>query len=252
MPTPVPTYRKFSWRPDVPDHRDYYFSAIPNLSIPKFVNRIGMEYPLDDQGNLGSCTGNAATAAIEIVAHTPELSRLMAYYLGRQLEGTTNSDSGAMIRDVVKGISRYGVCAESLWPYNISKFRYKPTASAYANAATLRPKIASYNRIVDLAGVKSSLAMGIPVIFGFAVPDYFVGRQVETTGWVRLPTRNDVMIGGHAVVAVGFDDRPSSKFIWARNSWGTNWGLGGYFKMDQAWFTDPRRIVDDMWAIIPR
>jgi aminopeptidase C len=59
------------------------------------------------------------------------------------------------------------------------------------------------------------------------------------------------MIGGHAVVAVGYDSSVSTPYVWVRNSWGVSWGLAGHFKMDERWFFDPRRLVDDMWVIHP-
>jgi C1A family cysteine protease len=90
------------------------------------------------------------------------------------------------------------------------------------------------------------------VTFGFSVPEYFEGPDVAKTGWVRFPTPADKMIGGHAVVAVGYDDTVTVPFVWVRNSWGVGWGLGGYFKMDQRWFTDTGRLTDDMWTVIPK
>jgi C1A family cysteine protease len=54
-------------------------------------------------------------------------------------------------------------------------------------------------------------------------------------------------LGGHAVVAVGYDMK--KKFVWVRNSWGPTWGIDGYFKLPFAWFTDARRLVDDMWTV---
>ena len=248
--------RKFAWKPDIPDHRDYYYTAPKAPKLPAYVDRIGMGNPIEDQGDLGSCTGNASTSALEIVTKSPQLSRLMAYYNGRAIEGTVPYDSGCYIRDVIKALSKTGCCNETLWPYVISKFATKPPASAYTQAAVVVPKVSSYQRALTLQDVKNALAQKLPVVFGFSVPQYFIDNTVATTGWVRLPTRNDYIIGGHATVAVGYDDRVTSAnpkpFIWVRNSWGSSWGLQGYFKMDQAWFSDPRRLVDDMWVIIPK
>jgi len=250
-----------SWKPDIPDHRDLYFSGTlasrpPATVLPLFVDRLGLGNRIEDQGNLGSCTGNAATSALEIVTKSPtQLSRLMAYYNARALEGTVSYDAGAYIRDAIKGLAKFGCCNETLWPYLIAKFRTRPVASAVTQALTVIPKVSSYQRITTLEEVKIALSMKLPVIFGFSVPAYFINNTVATTGWVRMPTNSDSVIGGHAVVAVGYDDRSTATpkpFIWVRNSWSATWGIQGYFKMDQGWFSDPRRLVDDMWVINPK
>jgi len=248
--------RKYAWMPDVPDYRDHLFSlAVNTAALPDHVDQIGTGVGIDDQGQLGSCTGNSSTAAVEIVTKQPPLSRLMAYYDGRAIEGTTNQDSGCQIRDVVKGLTTQGVCLETTWPYNIAKFKSKPPAKAYTEGKKIIPMISSYQRVTTLAQVKTALAAGLPVIFGFSVPDYFESQDVATNGWVRLPTQTDKMIGGHAVVFVGYDDRTTASpkpFMWVRNSWGASWGLKGYFKMDQGWVSDPRQLVDDMWVVHPK
>lgn len=244
--------RKYAWRPDVADHRDHLYT--PQLShVPPKVDIIGASVAIDDQGQLGSCTGNSSTAMCEIILKTVPLSRLMAYYGGRAREGTTKQDAGAQIRDVIAGISNYGVCEESLWPYDITKFALKPPKVAYNDGATrVKPLVLNYQRVTDLPTLKAALAVGHVVTFGFSVPSYFESQQVATTGWVRMPTQADQIIGGHAVVAVGYDDTASVPFVWVRNSWGPAWGLNGYFKMDQKWFTDPSGLVDDMWTVVPK
>jgi C1A family cysteine protease len=252
--------RKYAWKPDVPDYRDHMLSlAVVPAALPDHVDIVGKGVSIDDQGQLGSCTGNSTTAALEIVIKAAKVySRLFAYYNGRALEGTTASDSGAQIRDVIKGLSSLGCPFESAWPYDISKFAKKPSATAYKTALNVVPKISSYQRVTDLPGVKTALAAGLPVVFGFSVPAYFESQDVATNGWVRMPMQSDQMIGGHAVVAVGYDDRPTEisgqpkPFVIVRNSWGASWGKSGYFYMDQAWFTDPRGLVDDMWVIHPK
>ena len=180
----------------------------------------------------------------------------MAYWGAREVEDDTELDDGAMIRSVVKAFARYGCCLEPCWPFDESLLFQRPSNAAYAQGEAVRARVGSYARVTDLTGVKVALALGLPVIFGFAVPEYFESEEVASTGWVRMVQPDERVLGGHAVVAVGYDDRPSksapNKFIWVRNSWGAEWGQHGYFRMDQEFFTDPRRLVDDLWTIHPR
>jgi len=242
--------RYYTWKPDVPDHRDRYAAVKPDRPLPRFVDRIGMGNPIEDQGQLGSCTGNASTSAVEIVTAGTQLSRLMAYYNGREAEGDVNEDGGAMIRSVIKSFFRTGVATERSWPYVPQRYAEKPAAKAYDEATALRALLTAgfeYARVSTLMGLKQSLADGHPVVFGFAVPEKF---DALSSPWVlELPTLEEQLLGGHAVMAAGYDDRPSKPFVWVRNSWGRRWGMLGYYKMTQDWFTDPRRLVDDMWVI---
>lgn len=241
--------RNYGWKPDVPDHRDHLFALAAPTALPKKVSTLGTKVPIDDQGDCGSCTGNATTAALEIITGAPPLSRLMAYYNGRVLEGTTGSDDGATIRDVIKQLSKLGVSGEPLWPYDVSAVTKKPSDAAYADGLTFVPRIASYQRVTTFAQLRKAIAAHLPVVFGFEVPDYFESDEVATKGYVRLPTDSDPVIGGHAVLAVGYNMSASKPYVIVRNSWGQDWGLGGYFHMAAEWFTDRRRLVDDMWVI---
>jgi C1A family cysteine protease len=54
------------------------------------------------------------------------------------------------------------------------------------------------------------------------------------------------MLGGHAVLAVGYDDN-AQRFI-VRNSWGRRWGIAGYFTMPYAYLADDN-LAADFWTI---
>ena len=245
--------RTYKWKPDLPDHRDRVFSLTAPAALPAFVEPLGSTDKVEDQGQLGSCTGNSTTTALEISLKTStQYSRLMAYYNGRLIENNVKRDDGAMIRDVIKGVQTYGVATETKWPYDIKKFARKPTVTAYKDAKKVVPLISSYERLTDILHVKIALAAGLGVVFGFSVPEFFEGQEVANTGWVRLPTKADKMVCGHAVCAIGYDERGSDPFVWVRNSWGTGWGLNGNFKMPYGWFTDPSRLVDDIWVMHPK
>ena len=199
--------------------------------------------PVEDQGNLGSCTANALAGALECLERKDkvsfiDLSRLFIYYNERVIEQSVSSDSGAMIRDGIKSLKKTGVCSEKKWPYVISKFAVKPNSACYKEA--LNHQITSYQRILTLDQMKSCLADGFPFVFGFTVYESFESPQVAKTGIVNMPKKNESVLGGHAVLAVGYNDK-DKRFI-VRNSWGTSWGMKGYFTMPYDYLADQKFI----------
>jgi C1A family cysteine protease len=204
-----------------------------------------------DQGQLGSCTANAIAGAIEFEQIKQDLkpfftpSRLFIYYNERAMEGTVDSDSGAQIRDGIKSVSKQGDCPETEWPYDISKFKTKPPAKCYKDA--LKYKVVLYQRLIqNLNQMKGCLASGYPFVFGFSVYESFEGPQVAKTGVVPMPAQGEQQLGGHAVMAVGYDD--ASQRFNVRNSWGTGWGIKGYFTIPYAYLTQAS-LASDFWTI---
>src|SRR5882672_3101009 len=123
------TGRGYGWLPDLPDHRDRLYAAVHRIAarLPRSVDLRPHCSPVEDQGDLGSCTGNALAGAVEFLekkARIPltNVSRLFIYYNERVIEHSVSEDSGAMIRDGIKTLVKQGVCAESRWPYVVSKF----------------------------------------------------------------------------------------------------------------------------------
>jgi C1A family cysteine protease len=242
---------RYGWVPDVPDQRDHLFHRVCRipLSLPKKVDLRPGCSPVEDQGDLGSCTANALAGALEFLelkdkATFKDVSRLFVYYNERVMEGTVNSDAGAMIRDGIKTLNKQGWCSETSWPYDISKFTRKPPAGCYREA--MNRQILTYARIQTLVEMKGCLALGFPFVFGFAVYESFESDAVAKTGNVPMPKKGERMLGGHAVLGVGYDDS-RSRFI-VRNSWGPDWAVGGYFTMPYQYLTDPN-LADDFWNI---
>ena len=253
MAKPAPRSTKwYGWVPDLPDHRDQTFKAPLRIGpLPPKVDLRGACPPVYDQGPLGSCTANAIAAALEFgqmkqgVPSVFEPSRLFIYYNERVMEGTVDEDAGAMIRDGIKSVAKQGAPHADLWPYTVSKFRQKPTIRAYADGR--RHAAISYLRVnQDLPQLRGCLAAGFPFIFGFSVYTAFEGDAVKKSGALDLPALEEKMLGGHAVLAVGYDN-PGRRFI-VRNSWGSDWGLGGYFTMPYEYLLDSN-LSADFWTI---
>jgi C1A family cysteine protease len=208
-------------------------------------------FPLYDQGPLGSCTGQAIAKAITFnffkqQAPTPvDPSRLFIYYNERVIGGTVNEDSGAQIRDGIKSVVKLGVCSEELWPYDITRFAERPPQAAFDQAAN--HQALAYNRIpCALREMQDCLARGYPFVFGFSVYESFESDEVANTGRMSLPTQNDRVVGGHAVLCVGYDT-VQQVFI-VQNSWGDDWGDKGFFYMPFDYMLNAN-LADDRWVV---
>jgi C1A family cysteine protease len=241
----------YGWVPDRPDQRDLLYSAIakPPKKLPPKVDLSDSCSPVEDQGQLGSCTANALVGNLEFLQSksgkpVTDFSRLFVYYNERAMEGTINEDAGAMIRDGVKSLVKLGVCTEKLWPYKIAQFAKKPLPSCFKQAAD--HQVTSYHRIVGLRQMRQCLAEGYPFVFGFSVYEGFESDDVARTGMLELPGPTEKQLGGHAVCAVGYDD--NAKRVIVRNSWGADWGLKGYFTMPYD-YIDNSNLADDFWTI---
>jgi C1A family cysteine protease len=243
----------YGWIPDIPDQRDHLYAApvVTARALAVSADLRAQCPPVYDQGQLGSCTANAIAAAVQFDRMKQKLkpdfapSRLFIYYNERVMEGTVATDSGAMIRDGIKSVGAQGDCPESEWPYDIAKFTKKPTAKCYKDAK--KYKAVQYQRLVQsLMQMKGCLASGYPFVLGFTVYESFESEDVAKTGVVPMPAHTEKVLGGHAVTAVGYDDA-QQRFI-VRNSWGTGWGMKGYFKMPYAYLTDSN-LADDFWTV---
>lgn len=248
--------KKYGWIPSKPDHRDkLFFNAFPPkpIVVKSASLRSGMP-KVYDQGQLGSCTGNAIAGAFEYDQMKQGLkdfmpSRLFIYYGERSIEGTIPLDNGASLRDGFIVINKSGVCSEVTCPYDIANFTNKPSVNAYTEALT--HKSVKYMSIpATVTALKQAIVEGYPVIIGFSVPQSFESQSLATTGFMTIPTQKDKIIGGHAVVICGFNDNLTNNnttgFFEVRNSWSPDWGLGGYFWLP---YNNVNTLVSDCWVL---
>ena len=236
---------RYMWRKVRAIENEPFAGYVYNLSVS------GDNSYIAEGVGVHNCTANAIAGAIQFEQMKQTLaqiftpSRLFIYYNERDMEGTVNSDSGAQIRDGMKSVGSLGVCPEDMWPYIIANYAEKPSDACYQTA--LQHKAILYQRVVrDLIQMKGCLASGYPFVFGFTVYESFESQQVAQTGHAPMPQHGEKTLGGHAVMAVGYDD--ANQWFIARNSWGTGWGMQGYFTLPYAYFTS-RSLSSDFWTV---
>lgn len=244
--------RVYGWVKDAPDPRDFQFRVSEPVALPPSVDLRPKMPAVYDQGQLGSCTANAIGGALEFeeIAQNEQPvmpSRLFIYYNERAAEGTVNEDAGAAIRDGIKVVHQFGAADESLWPYRIASFTEQPPAEIYAQAK--KHAALAYHAVAqDKLDLMTALALGKPVVFGFTVYSNFESPAMAQSPWLAEPEGQ--VLGGHAVLCVGYDTthEPGKTWFLVRNSWGEGWGEGGYFWMSEDYITNPN-LASDFWVI---
>jgi C1A family cysteine protease len=269
------------WLPDYPDFRDYTVeqdstkamltkarvAVRRKVSLPTSVDLRAWCSPIENQGSLGSCTANAGVGIVEYFERRAfgkhiDASRLFLYKVTRNMLHWTG-DTGAFLRSTMGALALFGVPPEEYWPYVVADFEKEPPAFCFAfgqNYQTI-----SYYRLdppstakdVLLNQIKTNLAAGLPSMFGFTV--YSSYTQGATTGKIPYPTRGEKTVGGHAIVAVGYDDGMKIKntnpgaaettgALLFRNSWGTGWGSSGYGWLPYDYVL--KGLAVDWWSLL--
>lgn len=247
--------RKWGWRPDLPDGRDYIYdpkkqknasNTVPNTIDLRTLGNLPDVY---DQANTASCVGQAVAGAIEynlkVIGNnvfTP--STLFIYYNARVREGTERFPSaGASLRNAVKGAAFLGAPPQDFWTFDVNRVVEKPEQSAFNQSN--REVIKRYSRLpLDVATIKHAVGNKLAVVFGMSVYESFMSEAVTSTGVVPLPKNTEVLLGGHTMMLVGYDEK---NFIF-RNSWGNQWGEGGYGYVPYEYLTNSN-LAEDFWVI---
>lgn len=215
--------------------------AVP-IDLPESVDLRNKFPAVYDQGTLGSCTANAVVAAYQYLNKKHYGSRLFLYYNTRMLDKTINYDAGSTLTQTINAAKKYGICQDNNWAYSPSRFKIRPKIAAYTNA---RPFVIQESEPImpTITQLKACLAEGYPFICGILVYSSFMSAEVRSTGRVPLPQSGEEIIGGHAIVCVGYN-----KDGWImRNSWGPRWGDRGHFYLPYSYLID--EMACDFWKI---
>lgn len=246
----------YCWKPSATDEGDEYKRYKRNIVSPnltRVVSNVAHCGPVLDQGNLGSCTANAIAGAYTYrynLEHGTSSgdneeflpSRLFVYYNERNMEGNVNEDAGAEIKDGIKSVKVNGVCPESMWPYDISKFATKPPTECYDEAKKCHHATKEHRVVKTLDSLRGCIETGRVFPFGFVVFEGFEDQTKWNGDIMPLPVKGEKVLGGHAVLCVGYDDEKKCFLI--RNSWGEKWGNKGNFYMPYEFMTGTFNLHD--------
>jgi C1A family cysteine protease len=278
----------FGWVPDRPDLRDYSSQTLqvsteliklerfkkkakkPGIAstLPITTDLRNWCSPVEDQKNLGSCTAHAGIGLLEYFERRSQgkyvdASRLFLYKVTRKLL-SWSGDTGAYLRTTMQALAAFGAPPEKYHPYIVGDYEKEPSAFCYAFAQSykgltyyrLDPGSTSGN--VALASIKEYLSAGLPCMFGFTCYGSALDQASANHGAIPYPVKKDSVVGGHAVIAIGYDNNKlitnaddgskTKGAILIRNSWGVGWGESGYGWLPYSYFEN--RLAEDIWSLV--
>ena len=277
------------WMKDYPDIRDYVITTDlvseklkgQSDSVKEMLTTLGIKKPtkkeviptkidlsnwcspIENQGSIGSCTAHAGIGVVEYYENRAfgkhlDGSRLFLYKTSRNLLNW-KGDTGSYLRATMAAMAMFGIALEKYWPYDVKRFEEEPGAFVYAIAQNFQAL--TYYRLDPigtdsqtlLKSVKTHLQAGLPSMFGFTC---YSSLHSGEKGKIPYPLKSEKVIGGHAVVAIGYDDtlvikngsNKTTGALMIRNSWGEDWGVGGYGYLPYEYILNGLAV--DFWVLL--
>jgi C1A family cysteine protease len=174
-------------------------------------------------------------------------SRLFIYYNERSAERHPRCNVPVSLRNGHKTVAKHGACPERHWRYQLGRFSVRPPKHCYEKALVSR--VSAYARVVrELKQMKACLADGLPFTMGISIYESFETPAVKKHGLASMPLPHEPLKGGHAVMVVGYRDSKQAFIV--RNSWGPQWGIGGYFMLPYEYVLSHKHYAWDFWTIL--
>lgn len=238
--------RVLNWKPSFKNHLDLNYEVTESLPLPTAVTLRAECPPVMNQGQMGSCTGNALAGLFNFMKLKVGLifaaSRLFIYYNERLKENSVLEDAGATtMRDGLVSLYAWGVCPEKSWPYTLDDLFPKPGPTIYHEAEGY--KIKSFKKLQTMVDRQHCLASGKPFVFGIPVYSSFESNSTAQSGLIPMPGWLDSLLGGHALLCVGYDDE--KKLYMFMNSWGDTWGDEGFGYLPYQYM---EKMASDCWT----
>jgi len=244
----------FGWQKDQDSQKAPKYAQIRVLETkdiaPSFDLRSEMS-AVENQGPINSCVACAIVGALEFLQikngipknkRFLDMSKMFLYYNARDMAGWQTKDNGCYLNSAIMSLENTGMVTEVRWPYTYSRLYKRPAKSLYIVAQKKLVKDAYYIENNSIENIKAALCEGYPVVFGTSLYSSF--KSVTASGIVPVPKAGEKVIGGHAMLIVGYTD----KYFIVRNSWGANWGNKGYCFFPFEYFSI-KNINYDFWVI---
>lgn len=239
---------KLSAIPSPKDERDYKVAMLaPTLNTFPESFRIPYNGKIKNQGDVGSCVAYSLSYIREIQEEkqTGEFKEFSVGFVYANRQPEDHQEPGMIPRQALNSLRKTGNVYHELFPFNeeypnILK-RFKPVAEGLSTTAEPY-RVTTYAKIDTLDQLKSALMQLGPVTACFPIHESFY-KLNEKNAKAKIPNKKkkaDKFLGYHEMTIVGWTEDDSLIVL---NSWGDNWGDGGYAYIPQGY------PITEMWSV---